>query len=272
MPARTRPERRAIGGIALLSCIVNLAALGLTPVAAGAPPIPPLSSVVISDLGGGLGPGYTVIAQGPLNPSAFAADAPDPSAASGALDRLPKTVSTYDRAWEADNGRNQVQDLLVRFGTASGAVVFEQTARQSLDRGEILQSGLLPSVPGAERVTYFPTADESGVGEAITMRSGVYVALLSFFSAASEKTQAITPAGAERVALAQHRAMGDAPGGPATGAGGSTAASAKKGGTSSSSIGWAVLAVAVLMVAVATPLLLRRRRDRANAQRAVPNG
>jgi hypothetical protein len=269
MPARARPARCAIGGIALFLCSVGLAAPVPTPVGAAAAPRP-LGSVVIAGLGAGLGPGYTVTAQGPLDPSEFAADAPDPAAASGALEGVAKTVSTYDRVWQDDNGRNQVQDLLVRFATTPGAVVFEQTARQSLDRGEILQRGSLPSVPGAERVTYFPAA-ESGVGEVITMRSGDDVALLSFFTAASEKTQAITPAGAERVALAQQGALGAARRGTAAVGGGSTAASTKRGGTSSS-IGWAVLAVAVLMAAVATPLLLRRRRDGTAGQHAVPKG
>ncbi len=269
MPARARPARCAIGGIALFLC-VGLAALGPTPVGAAASPAP-LGGVVIPGLGAGLGPGYTVTAQGPLDPSAFAADAPDPAAASGALEGVAKTVSTYDRVWQADKGRNQVQDLLVRFATTAGAVAFEQTARQSLDRGEILQRGPLPSVPGAERVTYFPAA-ESGVGEVITMRRGADVALLSFFSAASEKTQAITPADAERVALAQQGAMAAAGRATATAGGGSTAASTKKGGTSSWSIGWAVLAVAVLMAAVATPLWLRRRRDGAAGPHAVPKG
>ena len=67
-----------------------------------------------------LGPGYTVTSQGPLEPPQFASDAPDPSAAAGALSTLGRTISTYERVWQADGGLNQVQDLLVRFPNASG--------------------------------------------------------------------------------------------------------------------------------------------------------
>ena len=67
-----------------------------------------------------LAPGYTVTSQGPLDASQFASDAPDPSAAAGALSTLGGSISTYERVWQADGGLNQVQDLLVRFPDPAG--------------------------------------------------------------------------------------------------------------------------------------------------------
>ena len=160
-----------------------------------------------------LGPGYAVTSQGPLQASQFASDAPDPSAAAGALSTLGKTITTYERVWQADGGLNQVQNLLVRFPNPTGAQVFLQAAQHSLESGEIVSSDPVASIPGARRVTYFAATNEDGVGEAITMGSGVYVDLLSFFSAASGNAQPISPANAETVARAQYKAMTQAPGG-----------------------------------------------------------
>ena len=275
-----RPGGRVIGGlvpvlVALVSVLVpvlgavSLAAPASTSAAAAAS-APTLSTVVIPDLG----PGYSVTSQGPLNPSQFASDSPDPSAASGALTTLAKTMSTYERVWQTSNSLNQVQDLVVRFPSTTGAKVFEQAAQQSLDHGEIVQKGPLPSIPGAQRVTYFAATNEDGVGEAITMSSGVYVALLSFFSAAAGNPQPISPADAETVAQAQYKAMVAVPGGtPApSGRTASAATASAKKVTTSSAIWWAVLVVIVLAVAVATPLLLRRRQERAHAHQPLPNG
>jgi hypothetical protein len=225
--------------------------------ATGAQEPPTLGTIVIPNLG----PGYAVTSQGPLQASQFASDAPNPSAAAGALSTLGKTISTYERVWQADGGLNQVQNLLVRFPNAVGAHVFLLAAQHSLESGEIVSSDAVSAIPGARRVTYFAATNRDGVGEAVTMRSGVYVDLLSFFSAASGNSRPISPANAERVALAQYKAMTDAPGG----AGGTTTAAAGNGATSGKgvtggTIVLAVAAVAVLSLAVATPLLLRRRR------------
>ncbi len=227
---------------------------------------PSLSTIVIPDLG----PGYAVSSQGPLNPSEFASDAPDPAAASGALATLGNTISTYERQWQANGGLNQVQDLVVRFASETGAQVFLQAAQHSLESGEIVSKGPLPSIPGARLVTYFASTNESGVGEAITMRAGIYVAVLSFFSAAAGNSQPITPADAEKVALAQHASLVSASGGkeataPARESYNSVSSAAgapAKKGTSSSDIGWAILAVVIIAAAVATPLLLHKRRQR----------
>jgi hypothetical protein len=214
-------------------------------------PVPPLGTVVIPNLG----PGYAVTSQGPLDPSKFASDSPDPAAASGALTTLAGTISTYERVWQANGGLDQVQILLVRFPSGSGAQVFLQAARHALESGEIVATGTVPSLPGSRLVTYFAATNESGVGEAISMQSGIFVALLSFFSAAAGNKQPITPADATRVAQAQHEAMAAAPGGASP----TTAPAAHR--LSIGSVGWAVLAVAVLAAAVATPMWLRRRRE-----------
>ncbi len=265
----TPARARAVPALALALALALAASVAgaQVPGAGADTAAPALGAVAIP----ALGPGYSVTSQGPLNPSQFASDAPDPSAASGALATLGNSISTYERAWQADDGRNQVQDLLVRFPTASGARVFLQAAQQSLDSGEIVSKGSLASIPGARLVTYFAATNESGVGEAITMRTGTYVALLSFFSAAAGNTQPIAPADAERVALAQHAAMVSAAGGghvatANSGAHPSAAPTSAKKSASTGDIGWAALAVVIVALAVATPVLLRRRHGRRNAQ------
>jgi len=231
--------------------VLGLGALLAFPVTAVASkPPPPLDTVVIPDLG----PGYSVSTEGPLDASQFASNSPDPAAATTALATLAKTISTYERVWSTAGGVNDVQDLLVRFPSVVGAQVFQQAAQHSLDSGEIVSSGPLPGVPGARRTTYFASTTQAGVGQAITMRAGVYVDLLSFFSAAAGNPQPITPADAVRVARAQLEAMAAAPGGAAQ--------APAKGGVSPGSIVPAAVAVAVVALAVATPALLHRRRQR----------
>lgn len=264
------PRRaRAIPAVALAVLLAASVTAAQVPPVGADTAAPALSAVVIP----ALGPGYSVTSQGPLNPTQFASDAPDPSAASGALATLGHSISTYERMWQADTGRNQVQDLLVRFPTANGARVFLRAAQQSLDSGEIVSKGPLASIPDARLVTYFAATDESGVGEAITMRTGTDVALLSFFSAAAGNTQPIAPADAERIAVAQHAAMVSATGGghastASSGAHSSAAPTSAKKSASTGDIGWAFLAVVIVALAVATPVLLRRRHGRRNAREA----
>ena len=231
-----------------------LGALLAMPGTAPAAPKPPpsLGTVVIPDLG----PGYSVTTEGPLDASQFASNSPDPAAATTALATLAKTISTYERVWSASGGANEVEDLLVRFPTVIGAQVFQGAAQHSLDSGEIVSSGPLPGVPGAHSTTYFASTTQAGVGEAITMRAGVYVDLLSFFSAAASNPQPITPADAVRVARTQRAAMVAAPGGTAQAPAGTTRT------FSPGSVFLAAVAVAVVALAVATPALLRRRRSR----------
>ncbi len=253
----TRARRWARSGLAgvLAGCglLLLVGGTGTPLVAAGAVTrsAESLGTLVIPDLG----LGYAVSSQGPLDPAPFAANSPDPAAAEAALTTLAASSTTYERQWQSDGGRNEVQDLLVRFPDAVGAEVFLRAAQHSLESGEIVSSDPLPSIAGARRVTYFSATGQDGVGEAITMRAGRYVDLLSFFSAASGDARPVSPASAERVARAQHAALVAAPGGGATATG--RAGTAK--GVSAGTIGFAVLMVAVLAAAVATPAFLRRR-------------
>ena len=209
---------------------------------------PPLGMVVLPELGFG----YTVTSQGPLDASRFPAGSPSASAAAGALSTLGPSVETYQRSWQDAPGVNQVQDLLVRFSTAAAARTFVGAARHALANGEIVSTGPLPSISGAQRTTYFGSTNQPGVGQTITMRVGDYAAVISFFSAASGNSTPITAASAERVAKAQYAAMVKATG--------TARAKGTGSGVSAADVGWAVLAVVVLAVAVATPLLLRRQR------------
>jgi hypothetical protein len=222
---------------------------------------PSIRTAVISSLG----PGYTVVSEGPLNPSELASRWPDPAAAAGALATLARTTSTYERVWEDDGGANQVQDLLVAFPSVLGAQAFQQVAQHALQSGEIVSAGALAPIPGARRTVYFASTPRAGVGQAITMRAGTDVDLLSFLSTASARARPISPAAALRVAQAQHAAMVVGPGGTVAPAGGT----APKG-PSFAALGWAALAVAVLGVAVATPVVLRRHRARTPDQGPGP--
>ncbi len=145
--------------------------------------------------------------------------------------------------------------MLIHFPDAVGARVFLQAAQHSLDSGEVVSSDPLPAIPGAWRVTYFAASDRDGLGMAITMRAGQYVALLVFFSTATGNAQPLSPAAAERVARAQHAALVAAPGGTEA-----TVVAGTKKRVTAGTIGLAVVAVAVLALAVSTPALLRRRR------------
>lgn len=262
---RTRRGARchAVGALAGCALLVLVVSSGLPAVAAGHP-APSLGRVVIPNVG----PSYTVTSQGSLNPSQFASDDPDPPAAARALATLGTSISTYERVWQADGGLNQVQNLLVRFPDAAGAQVFLRAARHSLQSGEIVSSDALPPIPGARRVTYFAATHEDGVGEAITMRAGAYVDLLSFFSAASGNARPMSPADAERVAKTQFAAVTQAPGADATPAAAPTAGTKK--GLTVGTIVVAVLVVAVLALAVATPALLRRRRLAQDSASSTP--
>ena len=138
--------------------------------------------------------------------------------------------------------------------------MFLQAAQHLLQSGEIVSSDAMASIPGARRVTYFGATNHDGIGEAVAMRAGVYVDLLSFFSAASGNARPISPARAERVAGAQYTAMVQAPGGTGTNPAAPAARSTKS--VSGGTIFLALLVVAVLSLAVATPALLRRRAVR----------
>jgi hypothetical protein len=248
----------ARAGSALLQAVAGVVAIGMAvqpsacagAAAASVHRPPALGSIVLAEIGFG----YAVSSQGPLDASQFPAGSPSASAAAGALSALGHTIETYQRNWQDATGVNQVQDLVVRFPTNAGAGAFVGAARRALAKGEIVSSGPLPSIPGAQRTTYFASTNQAGVGQTVTMRSGHYAAVLSFVSAAADNPAPITASSAERVAKAQYRAMASAVAG--------TGSAKPPRGVSGADVVWAVVAVAVLAAAVSTPLLLRRRHER----------
>jgi hypothetical protein len=237
------------GVVAVVGCVFLVvldggSSAGAADHAGRADAVPTLGAVVIHTVP----PGYTVVSQGPLEVTRFASDAPDPTAAARALSTLGGSVSTYGRIWQADGGLNEIQDLLVRFPDPARAQVFLQAAQHSWETGELVSSDPLPSIPGARRVTYFPATNRHGVGQAISMRAGIYVDLLSVFSGAATDAHPTSPAETDRIAAAQYAAVARA------------APTENKKGASARTIGLAVVAVAIIAAAVAAPGLLRRRR------------
>jgi hypothetical protein len=220
-----------------------------------APPRQALGAIVLTHLGAG----YTVTAQGPLDAAPSPPGSPD-SAVAGALSKAGGTVATYQRSWRDATGVNTTQDLVVRFSTAADARAAVGGVRRTLARREVVGSGAVAGVPGAQRTTYLASTTPAGVGQAITMSAGTSVALLTFFSAAAGNAEPVTPAFAGRVARAQYAAM--------AAAAGPTRAEPPAGGVSLGDVGWAVLAVVVLAAAVATPLALRRGRPAATSPEA----
>ena len=169
---------------------------------------PRLGAIVLAQIGFG----YTVTSQGPLEASRFPTGSPSAAAAAGALGTLGSTIETYQRSWQDAPAVNQVQDLVVRFPTDAGARAFVAATRRAIAHGEIVGSGPLPPIPGAQRTTYFASTNQAGVGQTVTMRVGDYAAVLSFFSGNSGNPAPITPASATRVSKAQYSAMASAAG------------------------------------------------------------
>jgi hypothetical protein len=162
-----------------------------------------LATIVLADVG----PGYDVVQQGPLDAAQFASSAPDPSAAAAALRAHAGSVHTYERVWTDAGRQNEVQDLVVALGSSNAAVAFLRGAQRSIAAGKIVSSGPVTGIPGAVRTTYFASTTQVGVGQAITMRSGAYVVVLSMFSASAGNPQPITEADALTIAGAQHAAV-----------------------------------------------------------------
>ncbi len=257
--AGSAPLRIAAGVVVVFSLAIALS----TPTGAGARAAsvhrpPALSTIVLAEIGFG----YTVTSQGPLDASRFPAGAPNAAASAEVLSTLGNIVACYQRSWQDAKGINQVQDLVVRFPTDAGARAFVAAAQRAVSHGQIVSSGPVPSIPGAQRTTYFASTNQAGVGQTVTMRAGTTVAVLSFFSGASGNPAPITRTTAVRVSKAQYSAMASVSG-PESG---SESGSGKlpRGGASAANMGWAVLAVAVLAAAVVTPLVLRRRRSAAD--------
>jgi hypothetical protein len=158
-----------------------------------------------------IGPGYSVVKQGELSASSFAASSPNPPAAATAFgdQSADKTISTYERVWADGGGNNQVQVLLVRFDRAPEAQAYLSSVRQALQSDEIVSSGAMPGVKGAFRTTYFATTPtQAGVGQAVVADVGTTVATLSFFSSnASSDLHPITVSGARAITELQLAAL-----------------------------------------------------------------
>jgi hypothetical protein len=192
--------RRALAALLAVPVVLMTSSTALA-----APRSQQLASVVIANVG----PGYSVLRQGPLDPEQFASSSPDPSAATGALHALSSSISSYERVWQDATMTNEVQDLVVHFDSEAAAQVFETSARHALSSGEIVSSGAVPTIAGALRTTYFATtATQVGVGQALTLRRGAYVVLLSIFSANTPTNPAaITPGDALTITQAQAAAV-----------------------------------------------------------------
>jgi hypothetical protein len=195
----TRRLRRVLGA-------VPLAFLLIAPSVATAATLPKLSAVVIANVGSG----YAVISQGPVDPNQFVSSSPDPAAAAGALKSLAGSIDTYQRVWQDADMHNEVQDLVVRFSSTSSAQSFVAAVQHSLSAGEIVSSAPLPEIPGAVRATYFGTTTHAGVGQAIALRTGTYVVVLSTFSTTAANAQPINESDAITLARAQRTAAGQA--------------------------------------------------------------
>ena len=257
LPAATPLPFVAVAAVVttvVVLCVPARAAAG-----AASPSRPPsLGTVVVPAIGFG----YSVTSQGPLDASRFPAGSPSAKAAADALGSLGSTIDSYQRSWQDGPGANQVQDLVVRFGDDGAARAFVVAARHAIARGEIVSAVPLPSIPGAQRATYFASTSQTGVGQTITMRSGAYAAVLSFFSATTGNPALITQASAAQVADAQYLAMARAAAVPGSPGGGLHARDA--GGPVLGVVALAAggAALVVLAAAVTTVLVLRRRRRR----------
>jgi hypothetical protein len=203
---RVRAASAPLARVAAVVVVVGMAILVSVPDGAGAASVhrpPALRTIVLAELGFG----YAVTSQGPLDASQFPTGSPSAAAAAGALSTLGHSIETYQRSWQDATGVNQVQDLVVRFPTEAAARAFVIAARRAIAHGEIVSSGPLPQIPGAQRATYFASTNQAGVGQTITMRRGNYAIVLSFFSGASRNPAPIARGSAERVAKAQYAAV-----------------------------------------------------------------
>jgi hypothetical protein len=255
----TEGARRLAAASLLVSTLVLLSPAGAGAATAGPAASSSLAALVLP----AVGPGYAVLSQGPIDPATFASSAPNSSAVSSALANLSGRVSSYQRTWTDTDRFNAVQDMLFHFPDTGSARIFLHSTQDTLKSARVESSGPLPGVPGAYRVTYFGNVAGVGVGQAITLRVGEDVVLLSFFSeSASGNDDPITQADATEVTVAQDKAL-------------RTASAAKASDTSrpSGTVGvlvFAVIAALVLGLLVAVVALVRRRRARGGLPHGSP--
>jgi uncharacterized iron-regulated membrane protein len=111
-------------------------------------------------------------------------------------------------------------------------------------------------------VTYFGATDQSGVGQAITLRVGHNVVLLSFFSASAANTDPITQADATEVTVAQDKALGAAAA--------STVFDTRRATGMGAILVFGAIALLVLVLLLAGVLVVWRRRARGSVPHASP--
>jgi hypothetical protein len=235
-----------VAGSWLAATLAALTSLGIAPAVGARPPARPLDTLVVT----GVGAGYAVSFDGPPADASFATGWADPPALTSALATRHDAEAAHERAWRDQRGGNSVQILLLRFPAAAPARTFTTLAGRTLESPSVVSSGPLHAVPGARLSTYVTAA---GFGQAVVLRTGDYVALLSFVSLESPRAAPITTADVQRVVEAQRSALADAS---------VTSVGVAKNGPTVSDLSWAVLAVAVLAGGLITPLVLRRRRER----------
>jgi hypothetical protein len=223
-----------------------LVACGPAPAAGARPASPPLRASLVTDVGSG----FTVSFDGPPADASFAAGWPDPGAVASVLAAGAGAAATYERAWRDRNDGNAVKIVLLRFSSAATVGTFTTRADRTLESSAVVSSGPLHGVPGARLSTYVRSA---GFGQAVVLRVGDTVALLSFLSGGTRRVTAITAADAERVSGAQRSALANSAFGPVAVA---------KNSPTVRDLAWAALAVGVLAAGLVTPLVLRRRRER----------
>jgi hypothetical protein len=235
-----------VAGSWLTGTVAALMSFGVAPAVGAHPPGPQLPALVVT----GVGAGYAVSFDGAPAGASFATGWPNPAALTSALAARSGVEATHERAWRDEDEGNAVRILLLRFTSAASAGTFTTLAGRTLESPSVVSSGRLPAVPGARLSTY---VTDAGLGQAVVLRAGDYVALLSFVSAESAQAAPITAAEVRRTVEAQHAALARAAAGPVAGA---------KNGPSLTDLTWAALAIAVLAAGLVTPLVLRRRRER----------
>jgi hypothetical protein len=249
MTAMARRATLALGGVLGLIALAAPSAVGAS--------TPSLARVVIPDLGYG----YTVISQGPLQAKGVGASSPDPAGAAAALSRLSRagSIATYQRVWQDSGDNNEVQDLVVRFSTVAGARRYLTSVTHTLAGAEVVSSGPLAGIPGAFRATYFAqTSTQVGVGQAIAMARGAYVATISYFSSnAAANTQPITLTNAQIAATAQYASMP-----PATQARSATPTTAHKNQV----LGWLALVIGIIALGDLVLIAVRAQQRRRHAR------
>jgi hypothetical protein len=219
------------------------------PAAASASSDSPLAALLVNIPGST----FTLQMQGTFLSDDYNTAAPRPFSLATviALIRLSDSASTqtYRKVWQGSERNDEIEDVLVKFPTVGGARAFLAAEQQALAI-DVVQSTPLPSMDGARLTTYADSSPISGSGQAIAMRSGTYVATMSYFTGAgAADVLPISPTAAVDLARAQYSLIDHAPGG---------GLDPNPSRAWVTMLGWAAVAV-VLVVAMAVAILGMRR-------------